>query len=165
MINTVMVFTSKPLETMFNEGGSGHWAANKMRLAKCEFLVATKSHLLAAHFPHDNVLRGTGFLVGKISNVVDAPEDGRYIIQFSEYAEVDFPDAWPGHRNPVAYFNISDLEKKFNFSLKTLNWKPFQSNNNEIYNFTKSLTIDEAKRGLAKGLGVHIDCIEIKITV
>lgn len=74
-MNIIMVFTSKPIETMINEGGSGYWAANKKRLDKCTYLIATKSNTLREHFPSDpGISQGSAFLIGKISNITNSPD-------------------------------------------------------------------------------------------
>ena len=50
------------------------------------------------------------FLVGRISAVVPSPErPDRYLVEFSEYAKVDSPDAWPGLRNPVRYGTLEEF--------------------------------------------------------
>ncbi len=164
-MNVVMVFTSKPLETMFNEGGSGYWSANRARLASCSYIVATKSNTLREHFPSNtDIKQGAAFLVGKISNIVNSPEANRLTIQFSEYAEINIPNVWTGNRNPVAYSNIEELNDKHCIDVSKLVWKKFPVDNINLVPDVKPLTMSEAKAGLAKSLGIDPSCIEIKIT-
>jgi hypothetical protein len=55
--------------------------------------------------------QGQGFLLAKISSVEPSPEgrDGRYIIRFEEYAEIDVADMAHGWRNPVRYVDLKDF--------------------------------------------------------
>ena len=170
MSDVVMVFTSKPLETMIQEGGSGYWSANRKRLQKCEYLVATKSNKLREHFPSNrDIKQGSAFLVGKVTNIVDLPSGGRLLIQISEYAEVNQPKVWTGNRNPVAYTTTDALEKEHGLDIESLEWKEFPTSDaavdspDKVGSDVKALTIEEAKAGLAKMLGISASCIEITI--
>jgi len=163
-MDTVMVFTSKPLETMIEEGGSGHWSANKKRLKKCTYLIATKSNTFSERFPSNREInQGAAFLIGKISNVIDLPMNNRLIIQLSEYAETNIPKSWTGNRNPVAYTNIDKFEAEHSLDITTLEWKKFPTSKAEIKADVRALTVNEAKEGIAKTLGVDPSCIEIII--
>ena len=158
-MDTVVVFTRKSLEEMFEQGGSGDWLANEGSLSKCNYLLAT-ANSRATNSPFPGRKHASAFLIGKISGVKDAPDNpGRRIIQFDEYAEVDLPDAWGGQRNPVRYTNLSE----FGIDLQQISWKPFPTDRQKEYDSIPELTIEEAKCGLAKKLGVSIDCIEITI--
>lgn len=66
--------------------------------------------------------QGQGFLIGKISGVEPSPEgrEGRYIILFQEYADIDVPGMAYGWRNPVRYIELSDS----GIDPDTLTWKP-----------------------------------------
>ena len=158
-MDTVVVFTRKDLGVMFEQGGSGDWTANEDRLTKCTYLIAAaNSH--AADSKHNAGMHGHAFLVGRISGVVDAPENpGRKIIQFSEYAEIDIPNGWEGQRNPVRYTKLTE----FGLPADQIKWKPFPTDRVKEYDLTPKLTIEEAKRGLAKMFGVSPGCIEIVI--
>jgi hypothetical protein len=163
-MNIVMVFTSKPLETMINEGGSGYWSANRKRLEKCTYLIATKSNTLREHFPSDtNIKKRSAFLVGKISNISDSPKKNRLIIQFSEFAEINIPNVWTGNRNPVAYTDTESFQQEHELNFSEIQWSDFPVKDiTPLIDFT-ALTVDEAKGGLAKTLGVDPSCIEISI--
>ncbi len=159
-MDTVVVFTGKNLEAMFEVGGSGDWKANEDSLKKCQYIVAVAntSHLDINR--HVGTKHGHAFMVGRIVGVVDAPEiPGRKIIQFDEYAEIDVPDAWGGQRNPVRYTSLSE----FGLSHDELEWIPFPKDRVKEYDSTPELTIEEAKKGLAKKMGISPDCIEITI--
>ncbi|WP_344798327.1 hypothetical protein [Litoribacillus peritrichatus] len=162
--NVVMVFTSKPLETMINEGGSGYWSANKKRLEKCSYVIATKSNTLREHFPSNtDIKQGAAFLVGKISNIAGSPTGSRLVIQFSEYAEINIPDAWTGNRNPVAYTDVTSFQNEHKVEFSGLEWKEFPEVDIKLESEVLPLTISEAKEGLAKTLDIDPSCIEIKI--
>lgn len=170
MGNVVMVFTSKPLETMIQEGGSGYWSANRKRLEKCEYLIATKSNTLREHFPSNkDIKQGSAFLVGKVTNITDSPAGDRLVIQLSEYAEINQPNVWTGNRNPVAYTTTKALTETHGLDFSSLEWQEFPvsadvlTTNHEAVSEVKGLTIEEAKTGLAKTLGISADCIEITI--
>ena len=167
MMNTVIVFTAKDLSELFRIGGSGNWKLDSERVKKCDYaiLTANKHHKKSTPSGYDH---GAAFLIGKISGVspeayddLGEREDGRWIIRFSEYAELDIPSFWEGFRNPVKYADISDLD----VDLESLEWKPFPTEgiNTPEYDRIPALTIEEAKRGIAKKLGVTPDNIEIII--
>jgi hypothetical protein len=158
MENVVMVLTSKTAEQMFRDGGSGHWKIDASRIPDCKYLVA--SHRELENGTHTTFMLGRG-LSAKSS------EPGRFLIGFEEYALIGAHDLWPSQRrNPVAYANHEDLEKSLNkggLSLEILNWIPFPHNEVVEENWVAPLTIREARQGLAKGLGVSSDSIEITI--
>jgi hypothetical protein len=164
-MNTVIVFTSKPLKTMIIEGGSGYWSANKKRIEKCEYIIATKSNTLRGRFPSDiEISKGSAFLIGKISSIVEK-ENKRLLIQFSEYSEIDINDSWTGNRNPVAYTDIELFSKENGLDISKLEWTKFPFNEVKPEENIKPLMIDEAKKGIAKTLGIEASCIEIQIKV
>lgn len=165
-MNIVIVFTSKPLETMIVEGGSGHWSANRKRLEGCSYLVATKSNTLREHFPSNtNIEQGAAFLIGRISNIANAPasESGRLVIQISEYAEVNIPEVWTGNRNPVAYTDAESFQRQHRINFSELTWQRFPETELRSEIDVRPLTIEEAKKGIAKTLGIDPSCIEIQI--
>ncbi len=158
-MDTVVVFTRKGMNTIFAQGGSGDWVANVDRLDKCSYLVATAN----AHSrltEHSEDMHAHAFLIGKIAGVKDAPENpGRSIIQLSEYAEINIPETWGGQRNPVRYMNLSELD----IDPEKVEWKPFPTDLEKTYDPIPALTIEEAKRGLSKKLGVTPEDIQITI--
>ncbi len=165
MSNTIMVFTSRPLEKVFEDGGSGNWSANASKVAGCQYVVLVKSDTFSSEFPANDIPLGSAFLIGKVTGTKESGEVKRLIIQFSEYAEINLPGAWTGNRNPVAYLDIEDLEKRYqDFSLAELTWHPFPTEKVKEIDMVKPLTIAEAKLGLAKKLEVDPSQIEIRIT-
>ena len=159
MDDTVIVFTGKNIDTMFKNGGSGDWLINEASLKKCIYIIAT-ANTNASFSDHMSTMHGQAFMIGKICGYMEAPSNPtRKIIQFSEYAKIDVPNVWPGHRNPVLYASISDM----NISLDKLNWHPFPSHQVEKVCLIPELTIEEAKQGLAKKLRISTESIEIII--
>lgn len=85
------------------------------------------------------------------------------VIQISEYSEIDIPNAWTGNRNPVAYTEVDSFEVKHHFDISKLSWELFPVNEVPQQASIKALTMDEAKNGIAKTLGIDPSCIEIQI--
>lgn len=169
IMDTVIVFTAKNLEDTFRQGGSGNWKLNSERVKKCDYaiLTANRYHKKSTHLRDDHD-HGAAFFIGKISGVTPAAyddleerEDGRWIIRFSEYAELDIPAFWGGFQNPIKYADLGD----FDIDLESLEWKPFPTEgiNAPEYDRIPALTIEEAKRGIAKKLGIAPENIEIII--
>src|SRR5271155_1166617 len=107
--DVVMVFTSKSLETMESEGGSGNWAARKDRLEHAKWLVAVRNR--NSNWSQGDEAHGSAFLIGRITGAKPSPpsEPNRFVITFDEYAEIDIPKAWGNNRNPVTYTSLTDL--------------------------------------------------------
>lgn len=166
-MDTVVIFTAKDLQKAFEQGGAGNWKLNAERVRKCGYIILT-ANSQHRQSVHPKSKHGHAFLIGKISGL--SPEayddlgnkkDSRWIIQFSEYAEVDIPDVWGGYQNPVKYGFLSD----YDIDPDTLDWKPFpldQVVDQALIN-VPPLTIEQAKLGMAKKLGITPDCIEITI--
>ncbi len=107
-------------------------------------------------------------MVGKIDDVVPSTDhQGRWLITFSEYAEINVPDVWKGGRNPVSYTTLEEL----GVSLDGVKFKPMpsrekhppQASHNAVGASHVMLTIAEAKKGLAATFGVKPDAVEITI--
>ncbi|MGW0359242.1 hypothetical protein ACWDXV_34060 [Nocardia nova] len=162
--DTVAVFTAKSVEKILREGGSQAWKLDPARAKKCQWLVCTQNaHNYEAYADGDQP-HGSAFLIGRISRISPATEpgtEGRWRIEFSEYARISEPDVWAGDRNPVRYTNLAGL----GINLDGLNW---QKTDPEItaataQNTPAALTIAQAKEGLAKTYGVAPEAIEIVI--
>lgn len=156
MENAVVVFTRKSIPEMFAAGGTGDWVADRTRVEKCQYVVATRNleGSSDSKFAH-----GAGFVIGRILSTVPV-EEGRILIKFAEYAEINVRDVWKGNRNPVAYGTVEELLPESD--LDGLDWKPFPHELVEPPK-VKPLTIPEAKAGLAAHLGIPPDAIEITI--
>jgi hypothetical protein len=164
MINddeAVIVFTAKGTEQILNEGGSSAWRIDRTRAHFCGFVVCTrnaKSEWVAGLETHH-----AAFLIGKLKDVVPSPEHkGRYILRFSEYAIVDFPNVWKGERNPVKYSTLSNI----GIDPSRLKWQPMPEPSKADRDLTRRvdstpLSLTEAKERLAHTFGVSPTAIEI----
>ena len=109
--DVVVVLTSKSLETMVKEGGSGNWRANENKLCRCHWIIAVRNR--HSRRREGNEEHGSAFLIGRITGLkpsVNPEQPDRHVIAFDKYAQLDLPNAWrKGHRNPVAYATLEDL--------------------------------------------------------
>lgn len=89
----------------------------------------------------------------------------RWILVFSEYAEINIPEVWPGYRNPVFYTDLEAL----NINVDTLEFKPMPVPKAislpAPLKTARALSIAEAKEGLAMTFGVDPSSIEITVRV
>jgi len=164
----IVVFTAKSVETLLEEGGTSSWRLDRNHARQCAFAVCTRNAYADwVEGPEDH---HSAFLVGKVKDVTPAPgREGRYLVQFSQYARVNIPNVWHGDRNPVKY---STLEK-LGIDPSTLKWEAMPETSNapdEIRegalpksNGMQPLTMGEAKQGLALTFGVEPGAIEINI--
>ncbi|WP_375767203.1 hypothetical protein NR798_36800 [Archangium gephyra] len=167
--SAVLVFTARSPKKILEQGGSQAWVLDRNRARGYEYLIcAQNTHTTwgDATEPH-----GSAFLVGRISDLVPAPDDQeRWLIRISEYARVNIPNAWQGWRNPVRYTTLEDL----GLDPSKLNFEPAPEVPEERIEQSvthparptgavRPLTIAEAKQGLAAQFGVGIDDIEIII--
>lgn len=116
--SAVVVFTSRGVDRLIKDGGSGDWVLNNKRASECKYVVCVQNRGPADNHGDDwggvSDPHKSAFFIGKISKVVLAPEwDGelprRWLIAISQYATVSYPDMWSGARNPVAYSSLSEL--------------------------------------------------------
>jgi hypothetical protein len=171
--NTVMLFTGRPPQQILDEGGSQAWVLSPLRARKCTYVVCVQNRQTLERFsptePHNRA-----FMIGKITEVDLSEEQpdpsenkpARYIVKFSEYATVDIDATLlrNGDRNPVTYIDIMDLGIDVG-SLKFKSVGPPSPNGVNVASGSEdqALTIAQARRGLALGLGVPPEAIEITI--
>jgi hypothetical protein len=170
-IDTIALYTAKSAERIIREGGTSSWRLDPNNARRCAYALCVRNAY--SKWGDGTEPHHTGFLLGKISGVVQTFEDGhddRYLIQFSEYAELNQPDAWPkGHRNPVRYTEIGELM----LDPAGLDWKPMpeaveaptpeEPDAPTTGKTSGAMTIAEAKRGLALTFGVKPEAVEITI--
>ena len=173
----LVVLTFKSVDTLLKQGGTSSWRLDRAHARRCAYAICTrngKDRRCEGPEPHH-----TGFLVGKVLDVVPAPDDdGDFLVEFSEYALIDIPEVWKGDRNPVRYAKIEDLETEFDFRLDALDWQPMPTKPADAAVATaersppappsspagvQSLTMADAKKGLALTFGVAPEAIEITI--
>lgn len=154
MSEVIAVLTDESVDTILANRGTQSWKLDRKRAEKCSYVVIyrhDKTRNRKAQEPH-----GEPFLVGKVKGVVPSTDiEDRWLIKIGKYAltdkavQRDKANRWKG-KNPVMYWN----EDIYDFS-------DFDSRSSEIPN--SGLTIEEAKEGLAIGLKIPKEAIEITI--
>lgn len=112
MSTVLLIFTSKQRDDIIEIGGTGWWKVDPVKARKA-------THVVLFHNAHDRRRsgdpdrHGQSFMIATIRDV--APdEDGRWLIQFDEFADTDAGVAWPGFRNPVTYADSDELLGQLN---------------------------------------------------
>ncbi len=161
----IAVFTGKSVENILRDGGSSSWVLDRNHAIHREYLVCCRSNIEWVEGPE---LPGSAFLVGRISDVVPSKRmEGRWTILIKDFARVSIPEAWQGWRNPVRYTDLESL----GIDPAALSFEPMPAPQSKPKSAkvaaakagNGSLTITEAKRGLAKTFGVNEDAVEITI--
>jgi hypothetical protein len=109
-------------------------------------------------------------MVGRVADVVPSTDhEGRWLVTFSEYAEIDVPDVWKGGRNPVSYTMLKDL----GVTLDGVKFKPMPAKGGGAAQNAHvsppsppaTLTIAEARKSLVaeQTFGVSPEAVEITI--
>jgi hypothetical protein len=166
--SAIAVFTANSRDEILQTGGSAAWVVAEKQARRREFLVCIRNERevdFRDHEPH-----GTAFLVGRISGLkphgIDKKGMQRFIIEISEYAVVDHPDAWGEWRNPVKYTTLEELgidPEKLRFQPMPPRTKAPPPPAMPERSKSGALTIAEAKAGLALQFGVPQEAIEIVI--
>jgi hypothetical protein len=162
MKDVLMVFTSKSLATMRQEGGSGNWAANKDRLRHAKWIVATRNE--KSNWSQGAEAHGSAFMVGRVSGIkpAPAPEQNRFVVSFDKYADLDIPNAWTGSRNPVTYTDLATV----GVNPDALDWKDFDprhSSDSAVSPNKPSLVIDRARSMIAEAFSISPDAVKITV--
>jgi hypothetical protein len=166
--SAIAVFTADSRDEILEVGGSASWVVAEKQARRREYLVCIRN-ARDVDF-HDHEPHGTAFLVGRISGLTPYGQDKkgmqRWIIEISEYAVVNYPEAWGEWRNPVKYTTLEEL----GIELKVLKFKPVPARTKHLppppmpdRSKTGALTIAEAKAGLALQFGVSPESIDILI--
>jgi hypothetical protein len=165
----VAVFlTAKSVDRILSEGGTSSWRLDRNNARQCVYAVCARN--AHAEWVEGPEAHHSAFIVGKVSGVAPSSDhEGRYLVQFSEYALVDLPEMWKGERNPVRYTSKEEIGIDFD----TLDWKPMPEGEAKPLpsrsaaiapsGEARGLTIAEAKRGLAMTFAVPPESIEINI--
>ena len=163
----IFVLTGRGIETILAEGGSQAWTIDSNRASDCKYVVCIQNHK-QDYFDHKQLSapHHTAFLVGKLAGLA-APDPGnddkgtRKKLVFSEYAEIDIADKWPGNRNPVFYGDLEEM----GIDVTALDFQPMpiQELVAPPADKPQPLTIVQAKAGLALCFGVLPADIEIVI--
>lgn len=158
------VLTARGIETILANGGSQAWVLDAKRARTCEYVICVQNRGFADDWGKVSAPHHTAFLVGRLKEVVRSTEDPeekdkRWLLVFSEYAEIDVPEAWPGNRNPVLYTDLAS----FGIKLSDMEFQPMPEQEAPTPPAAKPLTIAEAKAGLAIAFGVKTTDIEITV--
>ena len=122
--------------------------------------------------------RNEAFLVGKVSGIELVERQNnrdRYLIKFSEYAEVSVPGFRHGSiRNPVVYSDVDQCRRR-GLDISKLSFKPMPTPTKPYSRLgqtsggasraveRRGLSITEAKAGLAVYYEVPLEAIEVTI--
>lgn len=107
MSTVLLIFTSKQRDDIIRLGGTGWWKIDPVKARKA-------THVVLVHNAHDRRRsgdpdrHGQSFMVATIRSVAQ-DDDGRWLIQFDEFAETDAGVQWPGYRNPVTYADSDEI--------------------------------------------------------
>lgn len=177
--NVVEVFTNKSRAFMLDYGGSASWVIGSASAANLTYCVCCRNDDRPREDDHGArpERRNEAFLVGKVSGIelVERQNDrDRYLIRFSEYAEVsvaNFRNATI--RNPVVYSDLDDCSRR-GLNIGALDFKPMPAPTKHYERPSprrtrtearvQGLTIAEAKRGLAIHFDVPVEAVQITIT-
>ena len=170
--DSIVVFTGATIPDILAEKGSGNWVLNARRAAGCKYLVCCRRQNW--NNMENQEPNGAAFLIGIIKKLVpklmpgteNRPEQQRYFIEISRYAQVRKEGVWKEWRNPVRYNRLEEL----GVDVKSLKFESVEDGTAKARETGKSagsmpraLTIAEAKAGLAVTLGINPDDIEIHI--
>ena len=159
-----MVFTSKSLETMIQEGGTGNWAGKEDRLRHTKWVVATRN--LKSDWTQGDEPHGSAFIIGRVSGVKasPAPEEERFVIQFDQYANISVLNAWTNNRNPIAYTSLHEL----GIAPEELSWTPFPprpavTTTPNSRGEQPATVIDQARSMIASALSISPEAVKITV--
>ena len=109
-MDTICVLTARGLQELKEQGGSQAWVLNANKARKCQYVVCVQNELHDCERGSPSAPHHTAFVVGRLREVARSPErDDRWILLFSEYAEISIHNAWSGNRNPVSYTSLEEL--------------------------------------------------------
>lgn len=107
MSSVLLIFTSKQRDDIIELGGTGWWKVDPVKARKA-------THVILVHNAHDRLRtgdpdrHGKSFMIATIRDLVQ-DEDGRWLLQFDEFAKTDDGVEWPGYRNPVTYVDGDEI--------------------------------------------------------
>ena len=165
--SVLVVFTARGKETILAEGGSQAWSLNPANARKCEYVICVQNRGFKDDWGSASAPHKTAFLIGKISAIVPSTEqgsEGRFMIQISDFSEINIPDSWDGLRNPVHYSTLD----KFIIDISNVDFHPVvKATVMEVTHSTQEdsapMTIEAAKKRLAATFGVSPSNIDITI--
>lgn len=109
--DTLLVHSIETFDDCINKGGIGWWTFSRQRVEKqCQYCMV--SQLRGSPATRDKAI----FLV-KIDSVETNIVNGRHIIKFNEYVELDPILIWPGFQVNFTYVELSDY-----FDISLIKW-------------------------------------------
>jgi hypothetical protein len=178
--NALVVFTNKSRERILAEGGTSHWVVVPGNVKKLEYVVCTRnSHKAFEQGPKWQIgpeAHGSAFIVGRVSSVdftYHANGRDRYIVRFSEYAEVSIQNIRSAdRRNPVEYVSVETLKVRgLDFDALTFHPMPqvraeAEAEDEDVgESDVVTSVIDQAKQLIAKALGVPAEAVQLTVQV
>ncbi len=161
----ICVLTGQGLETILKVGGSQSWVLDPKRAKKYPYVVCVQNVPDLGDWGNASAEHHTAFVVGKLIEIVPTTDkgasEGRWLLRFSEYAQIRLVDAWQGFRNPVRYTDLVEM----NIDVNALQFHPMPEIKIFPINDVKvtGLSLSQAKAGLALTFGVDPTGIEITI--
>jgi hypothetical protein len=155
--DTAMVLTGRSPERIVRERGSRSWRIDVDKWRHAQWLVCTqnqKADHLGPTEPHRS-----GFLVGRISGIIPAPDDpGRWHFAISEYARIAMPELWDYGHYPVRHTSLAAL----GIDPATLHFQPIdQAPTATERDF--SAVMAQARMLISQGTGVRPEAVRIAI--
>jgi hypothetical protein len=165
---------------MLDYGGSASWVLSQESAAALQYCVCCRNDVRPREDDRGDRSedRNEAFLVGKVSGIEFVERENnrdRYLIKFSEYAEISVPDFRDGAtRNPVVYHDLEECRRR-GLDIAALKFQPMpeptrrysragRGDTSERDTARKGLTIAEAKAGLALHFEVPVDAIQITVS-
>jgi hypothetical protein len=168
-MKVIVVLTNRGLGRLLKEGGSQAWKLDPERARRIPYILCVQNRL-SEEWGDPTHPQGQAFVIGKISGVSPAPDnEGRYIIEFSEYTEIKIPNFWEGWRNPVRYIDVESLIKrgvdpdKLTFKTNTEKYLEPPNAAPSVDSKAGGMNMAEAKKALSVFYGVPVSAIEITI--
>jgi hypothetical protein len=176
------VFTNKSKDLILETGGSASWVLAEKTAKILDYCVCCRNPDRSRDDDSGDrpERRNEAFLVGKVSGVefVERLNDrNRYLIKFSEYAEVSIPDFRSGSlRNPVVFGSRESCRIR-GLDIDALKFKPMPEPTKRYTghglkaieigsNISEAgLSVEQAKDGLAARYKVPVSAIQIIITM
>lgn len=186
MSTVLLILTSKQRDDIIELGGTGWWKVDPVKARKA-------THVVLVHNAHDRHRsgdpdrHGKSFMIATIRDVTQ-DEDGRWLIQFDEFADTDAGVEWPGYRNPVTYgdsdellglLNIGEWEKMAPVNVRVAKAArrrddasmsrmedravAIASEKPQVRTMTFGQIIDHHKTLLARDLGIDASAVRISI--
>jgi hypothetical protein len=162
-VTPLCVLTHKSNDLLRSFGGTQAWKVLPQRVMRAGYVVvcrlATQWDAETQNEPHRAAV-----MVGKVLDVVPAPLDPkRYLVRFSEFADIVVPDVFPKQRSPICYMSLTDLAAR-GVDVGALAYKPMSvANSVTVSPPAGTSQYDHAKAAAAAILNLRPDQLEITV--